>query len=144
MLHIGVKLVDSTPMTRAEWCKYRGWELPADENGDDEGYLVEYLDGGVSNHPNHKGYISWSPKEVFDKAYYKEAVLKLITKELAPHQERVIAEEKALDDNCSKLNAFTTTEIFKNLPQEEQNRLKAQYVAMTAYLWILRDRINNF
>lgn len=69
MLHIGLKLVDAKPMNRLDYNKYRGWELPADENGDDEGYLVEYLDGGVSNHPNHKGYISWSPKDVFIKSY---------------------------------------------------------------------------
>ena len=46
-----------------------GWLLPLDEDGADEGYLVEYLDGGKPNVPSHKGYVSWSPKEVFDKAY---------------------------------------------------------------------------
>lgn len=40
-----------------------------DEDGDDEGYLVEYVDGGKSNHPDFKGYISWSPREVFARAY---------------------------------------------------------------------------
>jgi len=66
---IGTKLIQSEPMNRLDYNKYRGWELPEDENGDDEGYLVEYLDGGESNHPNHEGYISWSPKEQFDNAY---------------------------------------------------------------------------
>jgi len=67
--HIGVKLVKSTKMTRKEYNDYRGWELPSDENGEDEGSLVEYLDGGQANHPDHKGYISWSPEGVFEKAY---------------------------------------------------------------------------
>lgn len=56
-------------MTRKAYNDYRGWELPADENGDDDGFLVEYLDGGKSNHPDHEGYISWSPKDVFERAY---------------------------------------------------------------------------
>lgn len=67
--YIGTKMVKATPMTRQDYNTYRGWELPADENGADEGYLVEYLDGGKPNHPDHHGYISWSPKEQFDGAY---------------------------------------------------------------------------
>jgi hypothetical protein len=56
-------------MTRAEYNVYRGWELPANENGGDEGMLVEYVDGGQANDSRHDGYISWSPKDVFNKAY---------------------------------------------------------------------------
>ena len=66
---IGTKMVELTTMNRAEYINYRGWELPIDEKGEDEGYLVEYLDGGVSNHVEHKGYISWSPKDVADRHY---------------------------------------------------------------------------
>ena len=68
-LHIGVKLVNAVPMTRLAYNQLRGWELPKDENGGDEGFLVEYLDGGKANHPGYSGYISWSPAEVFANAY---------------------------------------------------------------------------
>lgn len=68
-LHIGTKQVTATPMTRLAYNEYRGWTLPADEDGSDAGYLVEYLDGGKPNHPGHTGYISWSPKAQFDAAY---------------------------------------------------------------------------
>ena len=68
-LHIGTKQVTTQPMTRQAYNDYRGWTLPADEDGTDEGYLVEYLDGGKPNHPAHAGYISWSPKAQFDAAY---------------------------------------------------------------------------
>ena len=70
-LYIGTKMVNAEPMTRAEYNAFRGWELPADENGADEGYLVEYLDGGKPNITTHAGYVSWSPKEQFDNAYRK-------------------------------------------------------------------------
>jgi hypothetical protein len=68
-LFIGTKVIKAIPMTRQEYNDYRGWQLPSDERGSDEGFLVEYLDGGQSNHPAHVGYISWSPKSVFEQAY---------------------------------------------------------------------------
>lgn len=67
--YIGTKIISAKPMNRLEYNEYRGWPLPADENGADEGYLVEYKDGGKPNHPGHDGYISWSPKEQFEGAY---------------------------------------------------------------------------
>ena len=68
-LHIGTKAVLAHIMTRQEYNDYRGWKLPEDEDGNDEGYLVEYMDGGQANHPDHIGYLSWSPKGVFESSY---------------------------------------------------------------------------
>ena len=68
-LRIGTKIVKLSQMTRLAYNLYRNWELPANENGSDKGYLVEYSDGDVANHPSHKGYISWSPEDVADNAY---------------------------------------------------------------------------
>lgn len=67
--YIGAKMVFAMPMTRLDYNAYRGWALPANENGADDGYLVEYVAGGAPNHPDHLGYISWSPKTQFDNAY---------------------------------------------------------------------------
>lgn len=67
--YVGTKRVNGRKMTRQEYNDYRGWKLPSDEDGTDEGYLVEYLDGGKPNHPDHTGYISWSPKLQFENAY---------------------------------------------------------------------------
>lgn len=57
--YIGTKTIKAKPMTRNEYNKFRGWEIPKDESPADEGYLVEYSDG----------YVSWSPKDVFEEAY---------------------------------------------------------------------------
>lgn len=57
--YIGTKIVDARPMTRGEYNIFRGWQIPENENPEDEGYLVKYPDG----------YISWSPKSVFEEAY---------------------------------------------------------------------------
>ena len=68
-MYIGVKLIEAEPMTRQAYNDFRGWTLPADENGADGGYLVEYKDGGKPNVEGRTGYISWSPKEQFEAAY---------------------------------------------------------------------------
>lgn len=67
--YIGTKLINAKPMNRLEYNDFRGWQLPADEDGADEGYLVEYVDGGKANTGSYDGYVSWSPKDVFEKAY---------------------------------------------------------------------------
>ena len=67
--YLGTKVVNMKPMTRQEYNDFRGWDLPADENGNDEGYLVEYIDGGQANTSEYKGYVSWSPKDVADRNY---------------------------------------------------------------------------
>lgn len=61
--YIGVKLLKAEPMTRGEYNKKRGWTIPKDENPKDEGYIVQY----------DTGYVSWSPKEDFEKAYTEVA-----------------------------------------------------------------------
>ena len=68
-LHIGTKLLLATAMTLGDYNKHQGWTIPEDQDPRDEGFLVEYLDGGKSNHPDHEGYISWSPLDVFNKSY---------------------------------------------------------------------------
>lgn len=67
--YIGTKMINAKPMTRQAYNDFRGWTLPADENGADEGYLVEYVDGGKGNTDHYAGYVSWSPADVFDRAY---------------------------------------------------------------------------
>lgn len=59
--YIGTKQIEAEPMTRGDYNKYRGWEIPADEDPKDEGYIIKYSDG----------YISWSPKKQFEDAYKK-------------------------------------------------------------------------
>ena len=46
-------------MNLGEYNNMRGWSIPDDEDPNLDGYLVKYSDE----------YISWSPKEVFERAY---------------------------------------------------------------------------
>ena len=56
---IGTKLIEAKQMNLGDYNKYRGWQIPENENPNKEGYLVKYSDS----------YISWSPKDVFEKSY---------------------------------------------------------------------------
>lgn len=60
--------VTAKPMTRQEYNTLRGWHLPANENGDDEGYLVED-NSELSNMDGWEGYITWMPKAMFDNSH---------------------------------------------------------------------------
>ena len=137
----GTKRVHARPMTRGEYNAYRGWEVPADENPADDGYLVEYLDGGKSNHPNHAGYISWSPTDVFERSY-KE----IPQPSLPPHQQRVLDEKRELDEKLQKLTAFISSEKFSTIVQDEakRGRLVCQEETMKDYSAILAERIEAF
>lgn len=64
MEYIGTKIVHAYPMTRGDAEKHLGRILRTrrkEESDRDEGYLVEY----------EGGYQSWSPLDVFEKAYRK-------------------------------------------------------------------------
>lgn len=67
---LGVKHINAKPMNRGDYNTLRGWTLPSDENPDDEGFLVEYLNSPTTGMPDgFTNYISWSPKEVFEDSY---------------------------------------------------------------------------
>lgn len=59
--YIGTKLIEAKSMNLGDYNKFKGWTIPKDEDPKREGYLVKYSDD----------YISWSPKEIFEKSYIK-------------------------------------------------------------------------
>lgn len=67
--YIGTKVVNAEPMTRGAYNELRGWDVPSDENASDPGYLVEYADRERPNTVAYDGYVSWSPADVFERAY---------------------------------------------------------------------------
>ena len=57
--YIGTKILNAKPMTRGDYNTVRGWTLPDNENGADEGYLTD----------NGAGHVQWQPKDVFEDAF---------------------------------------------------------------------------
>lgn len=135
--YTGTKIVKALAMSRQAYNDYRGWQLPVDENGADEGYLVEYQDGGKPNDSRHAGYISWSPKAQFEQAYLAMDV----PAGTPPHVVRMIGEKAELQDRLTKLEKFIGTPIYNGLASDEQLRLGVQRDAMRMYLNVLAARV---
>ena len=138
---IGTKQVRAVPMNRRDYNLYRGWEVPADEDPSDHGYLVEYLDGGKANHPAHAGYISWSPSDVFERAY---RAIPAAAEGLPPYQARVVIEHASTLERFGKLTAFIASPAFAEVPRDEQERMKWQAQLMSGLVECLSARIANF
>jgi len=131
----GTKILDAKPMLLGDYNEYQGWTIPADQDPNNEGYLVEYHDGGKPNHSNHKGYISWSPKDVFERTYVKV---------FEPYQQRVIGEKSKLDERIANLIDFIACDLFSGISLDEQDLLSRQCSVMENYSALLGMRIEKF
>lgn len=129
---IGTKRLLAQPMNRADYNSYRGWELPKDEDGSDAGYLVEYLDGGKPNDDRHGGYISWSPQDVFERAYkqYDDDFVG-----------RMRLESDQLQERFDKLSVFLDGELSPRLSDDQLALLNSQRDSMRQYLDVLVRRL---
>lgn len=122
--YIGTKTVKAEPMTVAEAEKVLGRKI--DMSGtthpdEEEGYLVEYEDG----------YKSFSPKEVFEKAY----------KCSEDFIDRLHIERDELAERLGKLRNFTQTAWFDSFPKKSRDLMKKQEELMSGYLTVLTARI---
>lgn len=130
----GTKLVLAVAMVLGDYNKYRGWKPPAGEDQAAEGYLVEYTDGGKANHEDHVGYVSWSPKDVFDRAYRPADTAK----------QRVELEFLELSNRLTKLEEFAMTPAFSELDVKQRTLLNEQRLHMRNYRNVLNTRLNNW
>lgn len=137
-LYVGSKALYAVPMDRGAYNALRGWEVPADEDASDEGYVVSYLDGGVGNVPGFSGYISWSPKAVFEQSY---RAVDYSTPLAPPHVQRMQEEYSQLSARIDRLRQFTQAQAFLDLTSTEQARMKEQLFHMLNYQGVLELRL---
>lgn len=131
--YTGTKTVFATPMTRGEYHKLRGWQVPADEDPNDLGYLVEYQNDSKSNVEGFNGYISWSPMKPFEEAY----------KASGAFDQHLLIEMEELTKKICKLD-----ECLRNMDptKEDFYILNVQLGIMQSYFGVLRyryDKINK-
>lgn len=122
--YTGTKTIKACPMPLGEAEKVlgRSIETSAVENREQTaGYLVEYEDG----------YRSWSPKDVFEKAYRVSET----------HIDRMNIELQEVQERYLKGRAFSFTQLFRSLPEEKRKLLQKQLDQMEGYLYILSRRI---
>lgn len=136
--YLGTKVVHAVPMNRLDYNILRGWKLPDNEDGSDEGYLVQYANNQDSNVEGFSGYVSWSPKHIFEEAY--EIVE---TPRPSTHVERMEVESLELHEKINRLKVFTQGSIFEKLSDADQEDLHNQLSAMKLYVEILDRRIDR-
>ena len=128
--YTGTKTVFATPMTRGEYNTLRGWEVPADEDPTDLGYLVQYENDSKANVEGFNGYISWSPQKPFNEAY----------KPSGTYYERLYIEIEELSKKIFKLDEYV-----RNMDHNAEDFyiLNVQLGIMQSYYAILKLRIDK-
>ena len=123
--YLGTKLVTAKPMTREDAEVVLGKFIkPAKQEYSGEGYLVRYEDG----------YQSWSPKEVFDKAY----------KHADNFLDRLIIERDEVQQRLSSLTSALMQEDFQEKVGSKQYYwMQEQRNAMEIYVEVLNKRITH-
>jgi hypothetical protein len=158
---IGTKVVNATPATKLIYCELRRWTCPENEDPDEEGYVVEYTDR-IQNPPaveGFQGYVTWSPKEVFERAYRRVGKAASAASNASPEAagtasvreekketwlDRVRAELAELDARLVKLNAFLETNTFCGLPEFDRRDLGNQQFFMEGYRNVLERRLSRY
>lgn len=125
--YIGTKQVEAEPMTLGLFVKETGRNPYGKDIENhyetEEGYIVRYEDG----------YESWSPKDVFEKAYKcSETFL-----------DRLLIEDEDLREKYEKCSSFVDSKKFREtIPQDYPAfLLHLQREAMGSYLGTLHNRI---
>lgn len=117
--YIGTKQIEAEPMTMGEAYEknlLQAGRVPNESEKTKAGYHVKY----------EGGYESWSPAELFEKAY-----------RVADTPLDRIIEENELSDRLERLYAFICSDTFKELDSTTRAMLAVQYSSMTAYYHIL-------
>lgn len=134
-------LISTTEMTRLEYNQMRGWRVPANENPDDKGYLVQEH-GIAENVEGYKGYCSWKPQDQVD---CRTLTVDISNKDATgPHDfhKRLLLELAELNARCLKLGVFMNTESFSALLKAEKVLLTEQSNLMYKLKAVLENRLD--
>lgn len=66
---VGVTLAKAKELTRGEYNALRGWTVPADENPDDKGFLIDTFGLPSNNVAGCDGYATWLPAAQYEVTY---------------------------------------------------------------------------
>lgn len=119
--YTGTKTVSAEPMNEFTAIQ-KGFARPNSDNHEyRDGYHVVYPDG----------YESWSPKNVFEKAY----------KCSETYIDRLRIEYEELKDRKKRLKEYLNTN--PSIDEDDEGLLKAQYEIMSSYCFLLSERLLN-
>ena len=128
------KVLHATPCSLHRYNEIRGFKS---EESEKEGYLVEYTDGGGPNVSGFTGYISWSPRDIFERSY--ECVGE------PPIKDRIARMKDELEQvqgRYERLSNWLNIQM-QVIQQEELDDLYQQQSLMNQYIQILKRRIDR-
>ena len=122
-LYIGTEIVKAMPMTMAKAQKMLGRAIKS-AIGEEDGYLVEYKDG----------YMSWSPKSVFEEAYH-EADSVNFSRAVALLKADIAVKRKSWSGGkflyyVPSASYPAMTDIAKSIADKDGNVLYKEYIAI--------------
>lgn len=132
--YIGIEEIKAEPMTRGAYNLYRGWQIPADEDPSDKGYIIKHTNG----------HMQWLPKEIFESIFTEKGANALndtiLLMKSADFKERFKAEYEQLLIRLRGLTKMldsykADTLTFK--PKCSYELLYEQFVNMKNYLNVL-------
>ena len=128
--YTGTKTIMAVPMSRGEYNVLRGWEMPADENPADPGYLVQYKNDSKANVEGFDGYISWSPQRPFEEAYRASGT----------YDQRLLIEMEELAKKIFKLDEYV-----RNMDPDREDfyLLNIQLGITQSYYAVLKARYES-
>jgi len=86
-VYVSTEKVRATPMSWSVYSDLCAWTMAEDEQ-DDEGYLVEFSNEGPANVTGLEGYVTWYSKEEFEGSYQAVGADASVSEQAAkPHGE---------------------------------------------------------
>ena len=124
------KTVKAVPMSKAEYNELRGWEASGEDR---PGFLVMYEPDGNPNIEGFEGYVSWSPKDTFEKGYRLSEIF----------TDRLKNEMEDLEVKIQKLENFLYDNASEGLDTRQRGLLIIQLSAMQTYYSTVRTRFES-
>lgn len=124
------KTVKAVPMSLAEYNELRRWAPPEEDR---PGYLVMYEPDGHPNVEGFDGYVSWSPKDTFEKGYRLSEIF----------TDRLKNEMEDLEVKIQKLENFLYDNASEGLDTRQRGLLIIQLSAMQTYYSTVRTRFES-
>lgn len=121
------KTVKAVPMSLAEYSEIMGCKEPEE---DAQGYFVMYEPDGHPNVDGFEGYVSWSPKDTFEKGYRLSEIF----------TDRLKNEMEDLEVKIQKLENFLYDNASEGLDTRLRGLLIVQLSAMKTYYSTVRTR----
>lgn len=131
LTYAGHSIVHAVPMTLGEYYKLRGWAVPADEDNEANGYVVQEA---------RTQHLNWKPQHVFELIYDINLRARQEPKTLIT---ALVEERDEILERVTEVTNLINSPSFPLLSQESQSDYHQQLEAMQLYLAVMETRVSR-